>query len=762
MLKMMQHPQHNYIVWKNRYRLKHRRLHIADSAEDTQSSSETSTISAPLPATTRLLHNEISNNRLPSPEATLNIVAAMHPAWPLRQNFMSKQAPLINTTQRPTRERKPVQRPSTFLDWSEALATIKSVDPALHSSLLQDVQRVDPDAVSRYAKILPSTPSYEKVKGQLTSTIKTPRRLAQEKLGRPVDDESDEAVDHTAHKTRHSDILPRTKICTQGDCTCSSKAHRIRRPSTDEMSSSCLRRFGAHQDPPYPCQESPCDCTGQRGLSRQEDLVRHVCITHQSPKTLVRLRHHVSPSYLDGDYSTTNSTMSTTMSLPAIPVVETDSVPGVEAHSKKQYQAIDIPLGLQYRQDMCKPKGHELHSKPRENHDRFVDISSPSRSITNSDRLQPEAKEKRSVPACLLESRKNPVSQGVSRSYCLPQSISDKPMKPAVRNLQRNTVDPSYEFSDEENRLPDNEPVQSNKTSSAKTDSRAPKNHSFKRKTNELHAAELSSTTTQIKDEAINENLTGSHVTACINLEVAEETAVESSMKRPNRQNAGGLQKLSRNSKQTINDLNPGLFSGVSLDQEATQKSSLKQQADVKIESTDRPDRVGKLASLVRKASFTTPAKSKEKPRKSILKNIAYSDEVDELSPCADDFVYLYSRPRSGTLQGSRTEGCLKHEDIVNEPNSVSKRKRKAASLVEDDESDELGSNETASLLSSTKKPKQSPIRSRTNKSSKNAQGVENRDIALADKSHSSDPSMKSDVSVNERFPSSPPRWSRT
>ncbi|KAG9243398.1 hypothetical protein BJ878DRAFT_510948 [Calycina marina] len=116
------------------------------------------------------------------------------------------------------------------------------------------------------------------------------------------------------------------------------------------------------------------------------------------------------------------------------------------------------------------------------------------------------------------------------------------------------------------------------------------------------------------------------------------------------------------------------------------------------------------LPSVSKKPSFITPyRKTKRKSRSSTLKQVIGSDDVDELSPCADDFIYIYPRPRSGARHSSSVQTRIKREDIDGDASAAFRaKKRKFVSLL-DDEEDELAINEQFSTPKPTRRRKSAP-----------------------------------------------------
>ncbi|KAI9648238.1 hypothetical protein NHQ30_002870 [Ciborinia camelliae] len=103
--------RHSQLSWKNRYRLKY--LHLW--------SPNSSTRSAARGHHSRRIREE--------PESSVR--SASHSPHP------------VPSFQRPSRTRRPVQQGSDVVTWSDAVATIKSLDPRLHRDLAKDASAYD-------------------------------------------------------------------------------------------------------------------------------------------------------------------------------------------------------------------------------------------------------------------------------------------------------------------------------------------------------------------------------------------------------------------------------------------------------------------------------------------------------------------------------------------------------------------------------------------------------------------------------------------
>ena len=732
-------------MWRCRYRHKYTAFQVKDVEEGACSKSEK--FSATLPVRSWSLKSPLKESTLSNSKGASSLVPAVQSSSPLRRRQINNQAPYLNTTQRPTRDRKPAQRDPTMLNWSEAVATIESLDPDLHSSLLQDVQRADPDAPFRYAfpaSLTTSMKSGETVASQessnepaqKSSAIKTPHKALQSSHSCLGFEELDElAADHPPRS--RASVPTNSSLCTFGDCASSTKSYRLRRRQNEEISPMCLHLLQAHQITPYPCKEPFCDRTGLYGFCLQVDLVRHVQLTHPSPAALDRLQGRVSSSYLVKEYQIMNLNSSPNVNRPIPPISEPDFTK-VLSDSDQQHDFSSSPPGKFFRTDLGLPPTGGLSSNSRE-HDTsnlggesLLDSRSglPQEDISLGYRSMEERSLCTARNVLNQPQSKSDKKQNISATISETQSLraSKKSEKKAVQALPRNRVDPSYEFSDDEDSQHISRTFEPTKNADMQsTLSQETGNHIFERSNDTSHAAELTGIIEQLKEEVIEGEDLGHHtIESTDTLLIQKESQAGGAIEHPGERAAVENQETPPVVESNVDKLGlrtPG-------NQKAPQEAPSEHHSTVKVESTDTPELAGKGTFSGQKPSFTTPTNQKQKPRTSILKNIACSDDMDELSPCADDFVFLHSRPRSGLRFGTGSQCRIKREDAVDVPTSVlPRRKRKFASLVEDDEIDELVGDEPIFLLSVTNRPKR-PSPTKIKKDTNTANAREPKDAA--------------------------------
>jgi hypothetical protein len=213
-------------------------------------------------------------------------------------------------TDRPNRIRKPAQRDSRIISWSDAVNDIESLDPDLHAGILEDIRQTKAgDASWTFHHPIPSS-----------SRQSDAHRLS---LNRPnsshqVDQHRRNEQQQRQPERRFSDNhLPKLFItgssssfadqnslvrapCPHADCRYYPKTfYRLQSRDGEDLSQMCLHLLDVHHTTPYPCGEQNCERKGERGYFLPADLDRHVKATHPHVGTLHRLRGRVDPELLD-------------------------------------------------------------------------------------------------------------------------------------------------------------------------------------------------------------------------------------------------------------------------------------------------------------------------------------------------------------------------------------------------------------------------------------------------------------------------------
>ncbi|KAH8586716.1 hypothetical protein B0O99DRAFT_695235 [Bisporella sp. PMI_857] len=170
----------------------------------------------------------------------------------------------LSERQRSTRERKPRNCDSTLLDWSEAVSAIETLDPALHSSILDDMKSTTADRTSSPSQVLQLDPNCSQ-----GSALKN--------------------VDYGTPRSRSP--APSEKPCPYKDCVGGpTMSYRVLRSEDEELSPFCLHLLHIHQTTPFPCKEAGCERKGARGFFIETNLLKHVWSAHPYPEALHRFQ----------------------------------------------------------------------------------------------------------------------------------------------------------------------------------------------------------------------------------------------------------------------------------------------------------------------------------------------------------------------------------------------------------------------------------------------------------------------------------------
>jgi len=232
--------------------------------------------------------------------------------------------------QRPARTRKPAQKDSRIISWSEAVDTIESLDPDLHAGILEDVRRTNDhnwnfdNASSTSGRDLGFAQPRPRLSQEMdelqdeNQLPKLPRRQPIDPIaelehhsspnlpeGRYIDltDEAEHeipgsmAVEVTPEQ---DEFLIPSAPCQHFDCRLySTVMYRLQRREDEDLSEMSLHLFRVHHTTPYPCGEVNCKRRGEEGYFMQADLVKHVRTAHPTISALRRLRGRVDSELLD-------------------------------------------------------------------------------------------------------------------------------------------------------------------------------------------------------------------------------------------------------------------------------------------------------------------------------------------------------------------------------------------------------------------------------------------------------------------------------
>ena len=210
-------------------------------------------------------------------------------------------------TQRPIRVRKPAQRDG-IVSWSEAVATIASVDPVGNAGLLEDVRRT-----------IGYSFDFDHPVSSSSSEFPTLRDSQEEQVSKPITSQYSHHQ-YSPGAGMHTDSLSGTENelafqdsisdderdtvekapCPHADCTpYPTILYKLKRRYDEDLSPMCSHLLRVHRIAPFPCGELNCERKGVRGYFMQKDLARHVTEVHPTIAALHRLRGRVDPVLLD-------------------------------------------------------------------------------------------------------------------------------------------------------------------------------------------------------------------------------------------------------------------------------------------------------------------------------------------------------------------------------------------------------------------------------------------------------------------------------
>ena len=220
--------------------------------------------------------------------------------------------------QRPMRARKPAQRDSNIISWSEAVDTIESLDPVLHAGILEDVRNSGqlPETFRRPISSSNSAGQYQSSQdGEQLEQCPSVGNIS--RSSEPRIHNKPESIENLL--PQHSQVpslnfekgretASRTAPCPHTDCGPYPEVlYRLERIHEEEQSQMCLHLLRVHRTTPFPCGEIGCERTGVRGYFFQADLVWHVKIAHPYIAALHRLRGRVDSDLLAQSYNHTKS-----------------------------------------------------------------------------------------------------------------------------------------------------------------------------------------------------------------------------------------------------------------------------------------------------------------------------------------------------------------------------------------------------------------------------------------------------------------------
>ncbi|KAF8846891.1 hypothetical protein BDZ45DRAFT_733959 [Acephala macrosclerotiorum] len=268
-------PSHPWQMWKKRYK-HHFTYLLTNSTEDSEVS-----VSEPSVDSVYVAPQNIPARR----------------ADPLSHGISQHTA-----HDRPNRVRKPAQKDSRIITWSEAVDALESLDPDLHAGIMEDSKMMKTNnptfghqsSTSSKQDFRPATTTKPVVQ---PGANRAPKPLPKEVID--LTDLDDDLPDVEGAPVQERHLIPGAP-CPHAECRAyPTVLYRLQRRDEEELSEMCLHLFRVHHTTPFPCGETNCARKGEEGYFMQADLVRHVRNAHPSVSALHRLRGRVDSELLD-------------------------------------------------------------------------------------------------------------------------------------------------------------------------------------------------------------------------------------------------------------------------------------------------------------------------------------------------------------------------------------------------------------------------------------------------------------------------------
>ncbi|KAF4625269.1 hypothetical protein G7Y89_g12903 [Cudoniella acicularis] len=220
--------------------------------------------------------------------------------------------PVTTDHQRPNRIRRPAQRDSRIISWSDAANTIKSLDPDLHAGILDDIKRNKVDegswAFNRPISSAEQHSQNRRVSENILELRKdkhsrhdNPSRRRFSELTYAIGQNGTQNLGTNGQTGRDREEVLTTKApCPHADCRhYPTKMYRLQRMADEEQSHMSLHLLQVHHTTPFPCGELGCAYKGENGFFMQRELVNHVRTAHPTVGALYRLRGRVDSDLIN-------------------------------------------------------------------------------------------------------------------------------------------------------------------------------------------------------------------------------------------------------------------------------------------------------------------------------------------------------------------------------------------------------------------------------------------------------------------------------
>jgi hypothetical protein len=193
---------------------------------------------------------------------------------------------------RSMRTRKPAQRDSEVISWSQAVDTIKALDPTLHAGILEDTKLNLNAEGSRQWRRPSSSHGTRRVSDQVLN-------IKQRKYPGPDSHYQTQQMRRYSDSAQSYNILAedlssnqvQSAPCPHIDCRgYRSVMYRQERTIEEDQSELSFHLLDAHHTTPHPCREPNCVNKGANGYLVYADLLEHVQHSHPTLEALQRVR----------------------------------------------------------------------------------------------------------------------------------------------------------------------------------------------------------------------------------------------------------------------------------------------------------------------------------------------------------------------------------------------------------------------------------------------------------------------------------------
>lgn len=238
-----------------------------------------------------------------------------HNSRPSRPEKTDHTLAQVAQYQRPVRVRKPAQRDSKILSWTEAVDTIKSLDPELHAGMRADARHNLDEGTSvfdRHRSLSNQNVESRRISDHRQDFRKSNPDRGEGRLLQQSRHDFSDLPDVTRMQISRRQDLPNavgrdnddasttSAPCPHADCRLYTiKSYRLQRMANEEQSQMSLHLHNVHHTTPYPCGEIGCPQKGEDGYFMQTELVRHVKSAHPNVGALHRLRGRVDSNLLE-------------------------------------------------------------------------------------------------------------------------------------------------------------------------------------------------------------------------------------------------------------------------------------------------------------------------------------------------------------------------------------------------------------------------------------------------------------------------------